>query len=70
MIRWLLLRLIRGYQLFVSPWLPVACRFQPSCSAYAAEALRRYGAIKGTRLAVMRLLRCHPWGGRGEDPVP
>lgn len=69
-MRWLLLKLVRGYQLFVSPWLPVACRFEPTCSQYAAEALRRYGAIKGTRLALGRLLRCHPWGGRGEDPVP
>lgn len=69
-MRWLLLKLIRGYQLLVSPWLPVACRYRPTCSAYAAEALRRYGAIKGTRLAVLRLLRCHPWGGQGDDPVP
>ena len=69
-MRWLLLKLIRGYQLFLSPWLPVACRYEPTCSEYAAEALRRHGAIKGTRLAVSRLLRCHPWGGQGEDPVP
>ena len=69
-MRWLLLKLVRGYQLFVSPWLPVACRYQPSCSQYATEALQRYGALKGTRLALGRLLRCHPWGGQGEDPVP
>ena len=69
-MRWLLLKLVRGYQLFVSPWLPVACRYQPTCSHYAAEALTRHGAWKGTRLAIGRLLRCHPWGGQGEDPVP
>lgn len=69
-MRWLLVKMVRGYQLFLSPWLPVACRYQPTCSHYAIEALRRYGALKGTRLAVSRLLRCHPWGGQGEDPVP
>jgi putative membrane protein insertion efficiency factor len=69
-MRWLLLKLVRGYQVLVSPWLPVACRFRPTCSVYAAEALRRYGALKGTRLAVGRLFRCHPWGGQGDDPVP
>ena len=69
-MRWLLLKLVRGYQLFLSPWLPVACRYQPTCSQYAIEALQRYGAVKGSRLTVCRLLRCHPWGGEGEDPVP
>ena len=69
-MRWLLLKMVRAYQLFLSPWLPVACRYEPTCSCYAAEALQRYGAIKGTRLAIGRLLRCHPWGGQGEDPVP
>ena len=69
-MRWLLVKMIHGYQLFLSPWLPVACRYQPTCSQYAIQALRRYGAFKGARLAVSRLLRCHPWGGQGEDPVP
>ena len=69
-MRWLLLKLVRGYQLFRSPWLPVACRFQPTCSHYAIEALQRHGALKGTCLTVRRLLRCHPWGGQGDDPVP
>ena len=69
-MRWFLLKLVRGYQLLISPWLPVACRYTPSCSEYAVQALRRYGAIKGTRLAAWRLLRCHPWGGQGDDPVP
>jgi putative membrane protein insertion efficiency factor len=50
--------------------LPPSCRFQPSCSAYAVTALRRYGALKGGWLAAKRLARCHPWGGCGHDPVP
>lgn len=65
-----LLALLRFYKRAISPWLPVACRYRPTCSEYAMEAIRRYGVFKGTRLAVMRLLRCHPWGGAGEDPVP
>ena len=65
-----LLALLRFYKGAISPWLPTACRYQPTCSEYAMQAIRRYGAIKGTRLAVMRLLRCHPWGGAGDDPVP
>ena len=54
----------------ISPFLPPACRFAPSCSQYALEALARHGAIEGSRLAVARLARCHPWGGHGYDPVP
>lgn len=65
-----LLMLIRGYQRGISPFLPPACRFTPTCSAYAAEAIERYGAARGTWLAARRLLRCHPWGGTGHDPVP
>lgn len=65
-----LLMLIRGYQRGISPFLPPACRFTPTCSAYAAEAIERYGATRGTWLATRRLLRCHPWGGTGHDPVP
>lgn len=64
------LLIIRGYQVGISPWLPPACRFTPSCSAYAAEAIEKYGALKGGRLAMVRLGRCHPWGGSGCDPVP
>ena len=70
MITRLLLALVRAYQRFVSPLSPPACRFAPSCSAYAAEAISRYGPWKGTRLTVARLLRCHPFHPGGFDPVP
>ena len=60
---------IRGYQLAVSPYLPAVCRYQPSCSQYAADAIQRYGVIKGCWLALRRLARCRPYGGRGYDPV-
>jgi uncharacterized protein len=67
----LLLRgLIRGYQLLISPVLGPNCRYLPSCSEYAAEAVERHGALAGGWLAVKRLARCHPWGGSGYDPVP
>ncbi len=62
--------LIRGYKLIVSPWLPSACRFTPTCSQYALEAFRKHGVFKGFYLTVKRILRCHPWGGSGYDPVP
>lgn len=65
-----LVGVIRLYQLLVSPALPKACRYEPSCSRYAAEAITRYGALKGSWLAVKRLARCHPFGGHGYDPVP
>lgn len=61
---------IRAYQLLVAPILPPSCRFYPSCSHYAAEAVERHGAWHGSLLALRRLLRCHPWGGSGYDPVP
>jgi putative membrane protein insertion efficiency factor len=66
----LVLLLIRAYQRLVSPYLPPTCRFYPSCSAYAAEAVMRYGAWRGGVLALRRLLRCHPWHPGGYDPVP
>ncbi len=67
----LLLRgLIRGYQLFISPVLPASCRFYPSCSAYAIEAVEKHGPIAGSWLAVRRVCRCHPWNDGGVDPVP
>ncbi len=62
--------LIRGYQLLLSPLLPPSCRFHPSCSRYALEAIVRHGALKGTWLAVRRLARCHPFHPGGFDPVP
>lgn len=71
--RWLalpLIGLVRLYQLTLSPWLGMNCRFQPTCSAYAIEALETYGVLKGGWLALRRLARCHPWGGSGYDPVP
>lgn len=61
---------IRGYQLAVSPLLGPRCRFYPSCSAYAVEALTTHGPLRGSWLAVRRLLRCHPWNPGGLDPVP
>ena len=61
---------IRGYQLVVSPWLPPACRYEPSCSEYALTAVRRFGAARGAWLCVRRLLRCQPLGSCGYDPVP
>jgi putative membrane protein insertion efficiency factor len=66
--RLLLVGLVRAYQLVLSPHLPSSCRYTPSCSAYAVEALQRYGAVKGTILSVHRVLRCNPWGGHGHDP--
>ncbi|MEM6479404.1 MAG: membrane protein insertion efficiency factor YidD [Pseudomonadota bacterium] len=61
---------IRAYQLFVSPWLGSNCRYHPTCSAYALEALKTHGAAKGGWLAIKRVARCHPWGGSGIDNVP
>jgi len=66
----LLRLLIRAYQLTISPILPAHCRYAPSCSSYAMEALAMHGAVKGSWLALRRLLSCHPWGGFGYDPVP
>jgi len=66
----LLRALIRGYQLCVSPWLGPRCRFYPSCSHYALEAVRTHGSLQGSYLALRRLLRCHPWHPGGYDPVP
>jgi putative membrane protein insertion efficiency factor len=62
--------LIRGYQLLISPLFPASCRYQPTCSSYAHEAIQVHGALHGGWLAAKRLGRCHPWGGSGYDPVP
>jgi putative membrane protein insertion efficiency factor len=70
MIARLLLLLIAAYRRVLSPLLPRACRFSPSCSVYAAEAIARYGAARGSVLAIRRLLRCHPLHAGGYDPVP
>lgn len=66
----LALGLIRVYQLFISPLLPPACRFTPTCSQYSLEAISRYGVLKGGWLSLRRLLRCHPFHPGGYDPVP
>ena len=65
-----LILLVRIYQICISPLLPPSCRFVPSCSQYALEALRKYGPLKGTWVTLKRLSRCHPWGATGPDPVP
>jgi uncharacterized protein len=69
-MRTLLMALVRGYQLLISPMLGSNCRFYPSCSCYAHAALQRHGALAGMFLAVRRLLKCHPWHEGGYDPVP
>lgn len=66
----LLIGAVRGYRLLLSPWLGSACRFEPTCSAYALEALQRHGAAAGAYMTTARLLRCHPWCAGGHDPVP
>ena len=62
--------LIRFYQTCISPLTPAACRFTPTCAQYALEAFRKHGVFRGFYLALRRILRCHPWGGHGYDPVP
>ncbi len=66
----LFIAIIRFYQLVISPILPSACRYTPTCSAYGIEALKKHGAIRGCVLTIKRIMRCNPWGGHGEDPVP
>ena len=69
-LAWPLIGLVKLYRLAISPWLGMNCRFQPTCSEYAIEALRTHGVFKGAWLAARRIGRCHPWGGSGYDPVP
>lgn len=66
----LLVGLVKGYRLLLSPWVGGACRFTPTCSAYALDALERHGAAAGSYLTVARIARCHPWCAGGHDPVP
>jgi len=69
-VKRVLIWLLKGYRRFISPLLPPACRFTPTCSQYALEAIGKYGALKGGYLAIRRLLRCHPFHPGGYDPVP
>lgn len=69
-MKWILLILIRLYQCLISPLIGPACRFYPSCSQYAFEAVTKYGSLKGSFLAVKRVLKCHPFNPGGFDPVP
>lgn len=70
MLKILLILLIRGYRVLISPLLPPACRFYPTCSVYALEAIERFGVWRGGILAIRRVSRCHPWHPGGYDPVP
>lgn len=69
-MRKLLLLLIQAYRYLISPLLPARCRYLPTCSDYALQAITEYGVVKGAKLTLRRLIRCHPWGGHGYDPVP
>lgn len=65
-----LIAMVRFYQQVISPWLMPSCRYTPTCSEYAIQAIRKYGPAKGSWLGIKRILRCNPWGGHGHDPVP
>jgi len=69
-MRAVLVGIVKGYRLFLSPWLGSSCRFEPTCSAYSLQALERHGAAWGSYLTVARIARCHPWCAGGSDPVP
>lgn len=69
-LKWLIIGMVKLYQAMLSPLLPMACRYHPSCSEYAIQAIQQHGAFKGFYLAIKRISRCHPWGGKGYDPVP
>ena len=69
-VRWILIGLVYVYRYGLSWLIPKSCRFAPTCSEYAIEALQRHGALRGLQLTLRRIVRCHPWGGSGFDPVP
>ena len=69
-IKYLLVSFVKFYQYCISPLTPASCRYSPTCSQYAVEALQKHGVLKGGWLTLKRILRCHPWGGHGYDPVP
>ena len=69
-VRSFIFGLVKMYRWLISPILPCSCRYLPTCSEYALEAVRRYGVLGGTWIAIKRILKCHPWGGMGHDPVP
>ena len=70
MLRWLLLKLIRFYQVAISPWTPPSCIYTPTCSHYGYEAIKKYGALSGGWMTLKRIARCHPFARGGYDPVP
>lgn len=70
LLAWPMLFLVQVYRYTISPWLGANCRYEPTCSAYAVEALQKHGGFRGAALAARRIARCHPWGGSGYDPVP
>ena len=69
-LKWILIKIIRFYQLAISPYLGPTCRHMPTCSSYMIEAIQEWGALKGVWMGLKRLARCHPWGTSGYDPVP
>ena len=69
-VQWLLVGLVKGYRLFLSPWLGSSCRFTPTCSQYSLQALQQHGAAAGTYMTLRRIARCQPWCEGGHDPVP
>lgn len=69
-VSFLLIGIVKFYKRAISPWLPVACRYKPTCSEYMIEAIQKHGAFRGVILGLKRIVRCHPWGGSGFDPVP
>ena len=69
-LKGILLSIIWIYQRMISPIFPAACRYSPTCSNYAKEALKKHGVLKGGKMAIKRIFSCHPWGGSGYDPVP